>query len=135
MKRCVALAFVLALGLAALVTAERHQAIARVGPDALLYFVADTQHELTRLPVTYTHISDKDEMRSVITSPSNADFSLASMRSTPTAEICKHMFPAWAPKSHRMHTVNCHTTSITFRAGDSSMRLLCPVAMSTSVGA
>ena len=63
MKRWVALAFVLALGLAALVTAERRKAVARVSPDAVLYFVADTQHELTRLPVAYTRISDKDEIQ------------------------------------------------------------------------
>jgi len=62
MKRWITLAFVLAMGLAALVTAERRKATARVSPDALLYFVADTEHELTRLPVTYTRISDKDEI-------------------------------------------------------------------------
>jgi len=62
MRRWIALAFVFALGLAALVTAEKRKADAHVGPDAVLYFVADTQHELTRLPVAYTRISDKDEI-------------------------------------------------------------------------
>ena len=62
MKRLVVLGVVLALGLAALITAEKRKAAARVGPEAVLYFVADTEHEITRLPVSYGHLSDRREV-------------------------------------------------------------------------
>lgn len=48
---------------AALVGSEMRQVDAEVAPTAVMYFVADAQHELTRLPVRFTRISDAEEIR------------------------------------------------------------------------
>jgi hypothetical protein len=33
------------------------------GPAALLYLIADTEQELTRMPVRFTRMSDEEEIR------------------------------------------------------------------------
>lgn len=63
MKRWLRLATVLLLGVAALVVGERRKAEAPVSPDPVVYFIADTQRELTRLAATATRLSDKEEIR------------------------------------------------------------------------
>ena len=63
MKRWLGLATVLLLGVAALVVGERRKAEAPVSPDPVVYFIADTQRELTRLAATATRLSDKEEIR------------------------------------------------------------------------
>lgn len=45
-----------------LVWSEKRKAEAPVSPKAILYLVADTQRELTRLPVAFTHLSDEEEI-------------------------------------------------------------------------
>ena len=62
MKRLFALAAILALSVAALVTAERRRVDAEVSPAPILYFVADTERELTRIPVSATRMSDRQEI-------------------------------------------------------------------------
>jgi len=56
-----ALTFLL-LGVA-LITSQKQRINAPVGPEAVLSLVADTEHELTRLPVTFTRMSDQEEIR------------------------------------------------------------------------
>ncbi len=63
MKRWLGLATVLLLGVAALVVGERRKAEAPVSPDPVVYFIADTQRELTRLAATATRLSDAEEIR------------------------------------------------------------------------
>ncbi len=63
MKRWTILAVVALVVLAAVVLSERRKAMAPVSPDPLLYFVADTEHELTRLPVAATRWSDAEEIK------------------------------------------------------------------------
>jgi predicted Zn-dependent protease len=63
MKHWLALAVVLLLGLGAVVKAERDRVDVPPGPAALLYFVADGERELTRLPMRYTRLSDEEEIR------------------------------------------------------------------------
>lgn len=63
MKRWSAFAAVLALLGGALVLSQARKVEAPVGPNALLYFVADTQRELTRLPMKYTEIPDAEEIK------------------------------------------------------------------------
>ena len=63
MKRWIAFAGIVALGLAAVVVSERRKVDVGAGPDALLYLVADTEQELTRMPVRFTHMSDEEEVR------------------------------------------------------------------------
>jgi predicted Zn-dependent protease len=62
MKRWFVSIATLVLLATALAVSERKKVQAPVGPQAFLFFVADTQHELTRLPVSFTRISDADEI-------------------------------------------------------------------------
>lgn len=48
---------------AALVASQQQRIDAPVGPEAVLSLVADSEHELTRLPVSFTRMSDRDEIR------------------------------------------------------------------------
>ncbi len=62
MKRWVAFAIMFLLIGVALIASQRQKIAAPLGPQALLFFVADTQRELTRLPVAFTRLSDEDEI-------------------------------------------------------------------------
>lgn len=63
MKRLLGLGTVIALLVAALAIAQWRKPHAEVSPDAVLHFVGDTEHELSRLPMTATRLSDADEIR------------------------------------------------------------------------
>jgi predicted Zn-dependent protease len=63
MKRWIALTLVLVSGGMALVVAEKQKVDAPVGPQAVLYFVADTERELTRLPVSFARLTDAEEIK------------------------------------------------------------------------
>lgn len=62
MKRWIAFAIIVSLGIAALVWSERHPVDVRVTPASLLYFIADSERELTRLPMEATRLSDQEEI-------------------------------------------------------------------------
>jgi predicted Zn-dependent protease len=51
------------LTLAALVLSEKRKVEAPVRPDPILYFVADEERELGRLPVAATRLSDREEIQ------------------------------------------------------------------------
>ena len=61
MKRLILLVLVLAAAAAALYYSERHHQENRVGPEAMLNALADTQRELSRVPTSLTHISNEEE--------------------------------------------------------------------------
>jgi predicted Zn-dependent protease len=61
-SRYAALALVLALALGAIYYSQKHQAKTRVGPDALLNVIAETQRETSRLPMHATRLSDAEEL-------------------------------------------------------------------------
>lgn len=63
MKRLILLVLVLAAAAAALYYSERHRQESRVGPEAVLNALADTQRELSRVPAAMTHISTEEEIR------------------------------------------------------------------------
>jgi beta-barrel assembly-enhancing protease len=63
MKRLILLVLVLAAAAAALYYSGRHRQESRVGPEAVLNALADTQRELSRVPAAMTHISTEDEIR------------------------------------------------------------------------
>jgi beta-barrel assembly-enhancing protease len=63
MKRWIALATILVLGVAAIIFAERRKVDSDASAAAILYLVADTEHELTRMPVRFTRMSDEEEIR------------------------------------------------------------------------
>src|SRR6202142_507398 len=63
MKRWILLAGILILAVASVVVSERRKVDVPASPAALLYLVADTEQELTRMPVSFTRMSDEDEIR------------------------------------------------------------------------
>ena len=63
MKQWGAFALTLMLLGAALVTSQKQKIDAPVGPEAVLSLIADTEHELTRLPVSFTRMSDVEEIK------------------------------------------------------------------------
>ncbi len=63
MKRWIGLASVILLAGAALFLSEKRKADAPVRPDPILYFIADTERELTRAPAGLTRLSDEEEVR------------------------------------------------------------------------
>src|SRR5437879_6568515 len=63
MKRWGPLAFVLVIAGGALFYSQRHEADSAVNPNAALNFLADTQRELSRVPMRLTRISEDEEMR------------------------------------------------------------------------
>ena len=63
MKRWIILAGIVLLGVASVVVSERKKVDVPASPAAFLYLVADTEHELTRMPVSFTRMSDAEEVR------------------------------------------------------------------------
>ena len=63
MKRLVTLILLLAAAGTTLYYSERHKQESRVGPEAVLNALADTQRELSRVPASVTRISDEEEIR------------------------------------------------------------------------
>jgi beta-barrel assembly-enhancing protease len=63
MKRWILLTGIVGLGVAAVVVSERRKVDVPASPAALLYLVADTEQELTRMPVNFTRMSDAEEIR------------------------------------------------------------------------
>jgi predicted Zn-dependent protease len=61
-KQRIALVLVALAALAAIVVAQRKKPEASVGPDAIVYFVADTERELTRMPAATTRMTDAEEI-------------------------------------------------------------------------
>jgi len=62
MKRWIALALVVTLNIAALVWSEQHPVEVSFSPETLLYFIADSEWELSRLPMAATRLSDQEEI-------------------------------------------------------------------------
>src|SRR5947199_1164594 len=62
MTRWIALTGVVLLGLAAVFMTEHRKVDVPPAPSALLYLVADTEQELTRMPVRFTRMSDEEEI-------------------------------------------------------------------------
>jgi len=63
MKRWILLAGILILAVGSVVVSERRKVDVPPSPAAILYLVADTEQELTRMPVSFTLMSDEEEIR------------------------------------------------------------------------
>lgn len=63
MKQRLSFGVVCLLLAGALVATEVRRVDAPVGPQSILYFIADSQRELTRLPMVYTRIPDAQEVQ------------------------------------------------------------------------
>jgi len=63
MTRWIAFAGIVLCGLAAVFVSERNNVDVQASPAAILYFVADTEREITRMPMQLTFLSDEEEIR------------------------------------------------------------------------
>jgi len=63
MRRLIILTVILAAAAAALYYSGRHKQEARVGPEAVLNALAETERELSRMPAAVTRMSDEEEIR------------------------------------------------------------------------
>lgn len=63
MKHRILLAGIVLMCVAAVVVSERRKGDAPASPAAILYLVADTEHELTRMPVVFARMPDSEEIR------------------------------------------------------------------------
>jgi len=63
MKHWLTLAGIVILGVAAVVVSERRKVDVPASPAALLYLVADTEQELSRMPVRFARMPDEEEIR------------------------------------------------------------------------
>lgn len=63
MKHWIWLAGIVALSVVAIVISKRRKVDVTATPAAVLYLVADTEQELTRMPVNFTRMSDEEEIR------------------------------------------------------------------------
>jgi len=63
MKQWAVFALTFVLLAAALVKVQTERIDAPVGPEAVLSLLADTEHELTRMPVSFARMSDLDEIK------------------------------------------------------------------------
>ncbi len=62
MKRLLIPVIILAIACAALYYSERHKQETRVGPEAVLNALADTQRGISRVPAAMTRLSDEEEI-------------------------------------------------------------------------
>ncbi len=63
MTRWIVFTGIVLCGIAAVFAAEHNKVDTPVSPDAVLYFVADTEREITRMPMHLTRMSDEEEIR------------------------------------------------------------------------
>jgi predicted Zn-dependent protease len=63
MKRWIIFAGIVLLGVTAVVVSQRQKVDLPASPAALLYLIADTEQELTRMPVHFVRMSDAEEIR------------------------------------------------------------------------
>lgn len=63
MTRWLTLTGIVLLGIGAVVVSERRKVDVPPSPAAVLYFVADTERELTRMPMRLTRMPDEEEIR------------------------------------------------------------------------
>ena len=63
MKRWISLTAIVAMSAGAIVYVQMHRVPSRVSPAPVLHFIADSERELTRLPVSFTRMSDAEEIK------------------------------------------------------------------------
>ena len=88
MKRWITFAGLVLLGVASVVVSERRKVDVPASPAALLYLVADTEQELTRMPVSFTRMSDAEEIR--IGDELARSYATEERENTPETAIVEH---------------------------------------------
>jgi len=89
MKRWITLAGVVLLGIASVVVSERRKVDVPASPAALLYLIADTEQELTRMPVSFTRMTDEEEIR-IGNELARSYASDQEQNNTPEASVVEH---------------------------------------------
>ncbi len=105
MKRWIALAGIVLLGVAAVVVSERRKVEASASPAALLYLVADSEQELTRMPVRFTRMSDAEEIRIGDELAHFYSQSADEKKQPETVVIEKYLAQVGAPLASRAHRI------------------------------
>ncbi|MBI2678465.1 MAG: M48 family metalloprotease [Candidatus Koribacter versatilis] len=94
--------------IAAIVVAQRRKAQANVGPDAIVHFIADTEHELSRLPAQSTRMSDAEEIAIGDQIARDHLGELGDQGNTPMAEYVGHVGREVAARAHRKLPYTIH---------------------------
>jgi len=95
---------------AAIVMAQRRKAEADVGPDAIVHFIADTEHELSRLPAGATRMSDAEEIAlgDEIVRDHAAELGNSEQTNTPMAQYVERVGMEVAARAHRKLPYKIH---------------------------
>jgi predicted Zn-dependent protease len=103
MKRWITLAGVVLLGVASVIVSERRKVDVPASPAALLYLIADTEQELTRMPVSFTRMTDEEEIR-IGNELARSYASDQEQTNTPEASVVEHyLTQVGAQLSSRAH--------------------------------
>lgn len=90
MKRWILFAGIVVLGAASVVVSERRKVDVPPSPAPLLYLIADTEQELTRMPASFTRMSDEEEIRIGDELARSYSGSNEEREKTPEARIVEH---------------------------------------------
>lgn len=107
MKQRIALVIVALAALAAIVVAQRKKPEANVGPDAIVYFIADTERELTRMPAATTRMSDAEEI-AIGDEIVRDHVELSEQTATPMARYVERVGLEVAARAHRKLPYKIH---------------------------
>jgi len=109
-KHRIVLVMVALAAVAAIVMAQRRKAEADVGPDAIVHFIADTEHELSRLPAGATRMSDAEEIAigDEIVRDHAAELGNSEQTNTPMAQYVERVGMEVAARAHRKLPYKIH---------------------------
>lgn len=103
MKHWGIFAIVILSGLAAIVVAERRHVDVSPDPAPLVYIVADTEQELTRMPVRFTRMSDEEEIRIGNQLAESYNYGEQNNKTAQKIEIENYLKQVGAPLAARAH--------------------------------
>ncbi|MDP9268422.1 MAG: M48 family metalloprotease [Acidobacteriota bacterium] len=110
MKHRIMLVVVALAAVAAIVVAQRRQVEADVGPAAIVHFIADTEHELSRLPAESTRMTDAEEIAigNEIVRDHAAELGSSEQTNTPMAAYVERVGMEVAARAHRKLPYKIH---------------------------
>jgi beta-barrel assembly-enhancing protease len=103
MKHWSIFAIVVLAGIAAIVVAERRHVDVSPDPAPLVYLIADTEQELTRMPVQFTRMSDEEEIRIGNQLAENYNYGEQTNKTARRIEIENYLKQVGAPLAARAH--------------------------------
>ena len=110
MKHRIVLVVVALAAVAAIIVAQRRKAEAEVGPDAIVHFIADTEHELSRLPAESTRMTDAEEIAigDEIVRDHLSELGSTEQSNTPMAAYVERVGMEVASRAHRKLPYKIH---------------------------